>query len=203
MEFFSTLPPEPRPEQPVAPVIQAWVQPPQDEVPVAVPMVRRLAQVPGAALTLRRFDVYREGVAIDLRLDIRLEDDLTPERREQLEEMLDPRTHRWGGRDILRLGITLPDGTRAETGPNGRIQSWTLHQGRPEQPQLVMFGGGGSGDAYRWMAEARAWLWPLPPDGALTLHFLAATAGIPEGSVDIASTPLLEAASGVLDVWPD
>lgn len=69
MPFFAPLPPEPEPvprEERVPPV---WQQPPAHEVPVAVPITRLLARVPGAALTLQRIDVHRDGALFALRTE--------------------------------------------------------------------------------------------------------------------------------------
>lgn len=198
MEFFASLPREQPQERPAPPPTPEWVQPPKDEIPVAVAMVRRLARVPGAALSLRRFDVYRVGVEIDLRLDLWREPGLDPERWAQISELLHPRGRRPGREGQLRLGVTLADGTsaRADGDPH-----WTLEslQERPPAPHLVVVGGGGSGDEDHWTSEVRAWLWPQPPAGPMTLHFLCEGVGIAEGSVDIDTTPFRAARDGVLD----
>lgn len=201
MEFFEPLPPESPREQPVAPVTPIWLQPPRDEVGVAVPMPQMLARVPGAALTLQRLDVHRDGIVFTVRLDMRLDDDLSPERAAELQSVLNPREHRFAARTQLRLGVTLPNGTRADALTNsGPPNVWSSE---PEPPHLSVFRGTGNGDASRWTATAKAWLWPMPDEGVMILHYLCEAAGITEGSLDIDTAPLIAARSAVIDVWGD
>jgi hypothetical protein len=183
MSFFAQLPPEqiePEPERYEVPV---WSQAPRDEIPVAVPMVRCLARVPGAALHLRRLDVYREGVQIELQLDVRREVDMDEAREEIVDGFLNPKRHRYGSDRQLRLGVTLADGASSAT---DSADDWGFLSSDDDQPptppRLSIVGGGGSGDAHQWTELFSAWLWPLPEEGPLTLHFISEALRIPEGT---------------------
>lgn len=201
MEFFSrpVSAPDPPAHQPVP--VPIWLRPPQDEVPIAIAFARRLARVPGAALTLQRFDVHREGVLMKLRLDLLLEDAAVGPERARIAELLDPRGIRPGTAGQLRVGVTLTDGRRAETSTDGTVPlPWDT---APEAPHLSMVGGGGSGEPGRWRSDARVWLWPLPPAAVFTLHYVCEGAGIAEGAIDIDASVFVDAADGVIDIWGD
>lgn len=201
MEFFAALPPEPPEERPTPPPVPEWVHPPKHEIPVAVPIVRRLARAPGVALNLRRLDVYRTGVTIEVQFDLWREPGVDPERWAMLGELLHPRGHRPGPAGQLRLGVTLGDGTRADAISGSR--SVPPMQEPPTPPQLVIFGGRGSGAEDRWTSEVRAWLWPLPPAGPMTLHFVCEGLGITEGALELDTTPILAASLDARGVWED
>ena len=203
MSFFTPLEQEPEPpqERRKAPPSPIWLRPPADEIPVAVPAGRRLARVPGAALHQTRIDVHREGVMIKLRLDIRLEDSLSPERAAELDALLDPRRHRPGAERGLRLGVSTADGTAELNGPHARGFVRLMSGDAPDAPQLTTIDGGGSGDGDHWTASIGVWLWPLPAEGDVTLHYVSEAVGIPEGSITLDGGPLREAARGVTRVW--
>lgn len=201
MAFFQELPPDPPQERPKPPPVPEWVHPPANEIPVAVPMARRVTRAPGVALHLRRLDVYRTGVVIDLQFDLRREPGLDLERGAMVSELLHPRGYRPGPAGQLRLGVTLADGTHASADGDFRGRPWS--QEPPPAPHLAIMGGGGGGDADHWTSEVRAWLWPLPPAGPLTLHYLFEGVGLDEGSVELDAAEILTASAQVIDVWAD
>ncbi|WP_445441926.1 hypothetical protein [Clavibacter sp. km1a] len=201
MSFFSQLPPEPIQPEPERREIPRWLQAPRDEIPFAVAVVRCLARVPGAALHLRRLDVYREGVHFELQLDVRREADLDDARADLVDGFLIPRGHRHGADRQFRLGVTLPDGTSSATTDAADWRFSTIDNDQPPAgPRLSLAGGGGSGDTHQWTQRISAWLWPLPEDGPLTLHFSSDALGIAEGSIiiDIAAE---DWRAGVVGVW--
>ncbi len=202
MAFFEPLPPTPAPSQSSAPAdVRPWLQAPTDEIPVAVPLVHRLARVPGASLHLRRIDVYRAGVEIILRFDMGVEVGVDLDRTRELRDFMHPRGFRPEPARQLRIGVKLSDGSRADVSADSRAGARGLEV--PGGPSLVFTGGGGGGGADRWTSEFRAWLWPLPPAGAMTLHYLFEGIGVSEGSIELDATKLREVSSGVLDAWAD
>ena len=205
MSFFTPLEPDPEPpqEQRKAPPSPIWLRPPTDEIPVAIPSVCLLARVPGAVLHQTRIDVHREGIVIRLRLDIRLEDRLSPERRTEVDALLDPRRHRPGAERGLRLGVSTAEGDAELIGTASRGFLHRMSGDAPTPPQLTAVDGGGSGDGDHWTASLGVWLWPLPAEGDVTLHYVSDAVGIPEGSITIDGEPLREAALGVVRVWGD
>lgn len=199
MVFFTELPPESAPTPIRAVEASPWLYPPKDELPVAVPLVRRLARVPGARLSLRRVDVYRAGVEFVLRFDMGIEAGLDSERERHLRDLLHPRGFRPDPTRQMRLGVMLSDGSRADATADSRGLPRGVEE--PDGPTLTFSGGGGEGSGDRWTTEFRAWLWPLPPKGALTLYYLFEGIGIEEGSLEVEATELREASRDVLDVW--
>jgi hypothetical protein len=202
MEFFAELPPVPPMERPTPPPVPEWMNAPANQIPVAMPMARRVARAPGVALHLRRLDVYRTGVVIELQLDLRREPGLDLERGTMIGELLHPRGYRPGPAGQLRLGVTLADGTRASADGDFRGHPWSLQE-PPQVPYLAIVGGGGGGDEDHWSSEARAWLWPLPPAGPLRLHYRFDGVGLEEGSVELDAAPIRAASAGVIDVWAE
>jgi hypothetical protein len=197
------LEPEPElsQERRKAPPSPIWLRPPAAEIPVAVPAVRLLARVPGAALHRTRIDVHREGIVIRLRLDIRLEDRLSPGRRAEVDALLDPRRHRPDVERGLRLGVTTAEGCAELIGTAAHGFLHRMSGDAPTPPQLTAVDGGGSGDGGHWTASLGVWLWPLPAEGDVTLHYVSEAVGIPEGSITIDGETLREAAQGVVRVW--
>ena len=183
MPFFEPLPPrvdhQPVPSAPVPP----WVRPPAEEIPHPVPAAQVLAKVEGAAIILRRIDVYRDGIAFVLRVLVALD-----------ENQPVPKARPGQGPDHLRLGVTLADGTTATT-PYGFVP----HSDAPPVRSLVFSGGGGGRSTNQWMTELEVWLWPLPPSGPLTLHFESELLGIPEGSTVVELPSLEKLAASVID----
>ena len=178
----------------------AWLEPDADEVPVAVPLMRVLAQADGAVLVLRRADVYSEGVRFVVGVHMRLPANATKEERERMRRVAHDYGFGMSGRGLsgeLRLGVELPGGATADTLSRSNIE-WDRE---PEGPSLVSRGGGGGGDEHRWDSRLDAWLWPLPPAGRATLHFVFEGLGIEEGSFEFDTEPLLEAARGVIRLY--
>lgn len=143
------------------------------------------------------------GAVISLRFDIRLEDSLSPERRAIVDAFLDPRSHRPSIERGLRVGVTTADGTAELIGPHARVFAHRMSGDAPTSPQLTAVDGGGSGDGDHWTASLGVWLWPLPAEGDVTLHYVSDAVGIPEGSITIDGEPLRDAARGVVRVWGD
>ena len=203
MTFFSPLPPEPIQPESERHESPPWLRAPRHEIPVAVPFARRLARVPGTALHLRRLDVYREGVGIELQLDVRREPDLDETRAALVDAFLSPRGHRRGFDRQLRVGVTFSDGRSTATSDAADWRFSTAAEDQPPAtPRLSAAGGGGSGDTHQWTQRISMWLWPLPPEGPFTLHYVSEALGVPEGSttIDVAAA---EWSTGVVGVWDE
>ena len=198
MGFFSLVPPpeDPNAEDPNAedPGLPPWFGPSEDEIPVAVPLQLVLASEPGVVMFLNRADVHREGIAFAIGIEARFPASLSEARRTELRRITAYRMDRSAPEGALRVGLTLPDGEQVGTG-SGSVADWGR---RPDVPVVVLSGAGGGGSVTRWSEQYSVWLWPLPPEGRATLHYVYGDAGIPEGSVEIDLSPLVRAAADVV-----
>jgi hypothetical protein len=133
-----------------------WVSPPANELPVPVAVTAVLARRPGAALCLRRIDVYRAGCVFALSVRASRQADMTDEQWIELMDNLQPhRPFRRGTAEgSLRLGVELPDGSKAIGGDMSH--RYPFDAAEPDRPQLTMRrgGGGGSGEAYDYRMNA-------------------------------------------------
>lgn len=197
MSFFAEIP-EPDLTQDVREIrkIPAWVQPSNNELPVAIPLTRILARNPGYALSLLRADVFSSGVMFKLRLDMRYRAAATPAQRDDMHRTLELYgMGRGADADRVRLGLALPGGVTVDSGLQIGYPSWDKE---PGSPVLSIRGGGGGGDEMGSTTSIDAWLWPLPEAGVATMHFACAGLGLAEGSTEIDTRVLLDAVEGVL-----
>lgn len=199
MSFFAEIPESDLlPEEPEIRKIPAWVEPSSDELPVAVHLGRILARASGHVLSLRRADVYSSGVMFKFRLNSWFDSPVTSGRRDNVYRIVEQYAMgRGDDAQRLRLGLTLPGGVVVDTGLQSGYPSL---EEEPANPLLSMRGGGGGGDPHGFVSSIGAWLWPLPEPGDATMHFSCEGLGMPEGSIEIDTRVLFEAAKSVLNV---
>lgn len=189
---------EPRPVRVETPI---WVSPPENELPVPVPVTAVLARRPGAALCLRRIDVYRAGCVFAFSVSASRQADMTDEQWFELMDNLQP--HRPFRRETaegsLRVGVEMPDGSKAIGGL--RAHRYPFDGAEPQGPQLTMHGRGGGGSDQNYDYRINAWLWPAPQAGSLRLVYDWAALGFNEGSITIETTPLITAQENVRSIW--
>jgi hypothetical protein len=153
-----------------------------------------------AALWTLAATVYTDGFDFEVQVRSRLDEELVDPflvhghrsrgRRLSPEEGLDP--------DLLRLGIQFSDGSKATNLPGSR-PFWGDPNEVPDGPVLWERGGSGGGGG-RW--RECFWVWPLPPEGALSFVCEWPVAGIPETRTEIDSVLILDAAADPIAVWP-
>lgn len=200
MSFFPEVerPAEPRPTQVETPI---WVRPPSNELPVPVAVTKVLARRPGAALCLRRIDVYRAGCMFALSVRASRHADMTDDQWIDLMDNLQPhRPFRRRGTDgSLRVGVELPDGSKVIGDDMSR--RYPFDGAEPDRPQLTMRGGGGGGSADDFDYRIDAWLWPAPQAGSLRLVYDWPALEFSEGSITIETAPLVTAREDVRNIW--
>jgi hypothetical protein len=200
MSFFPEFerPAEPRPARVEAPI---WVSPPSSELPVPVAVTTVLGRRPGAALCLRRIDVYRAGWVFALSVRASRLAGMTDEQWIELMDCLHPhRPFRRGDAEgSLRVGVELPDGSKAIGGDMSH--RYPFDGAEPDRPQLTMRGGGGGGSDEDYDFRMDAWLWPAPQAGSLRLVYDWAALKLNEGSITIETTPLITAQENVRSLW--
>jgi hypothetical protein len=177
------------------PPMDPWWRPPEDELPVLVPLAERIAVTPQVALVLTSARVFREGV--EFRVDRRHRRGDLSERDWQLAQwdFHGPWARRETGR--LRYGVALGDGSKAlldEPGPGFGLE-------RPTGYSLRQSDSSGSGSEAFYLTNDGLWLWPLPPEGPLELVAEWPAQGIPETRVVLDGGALRAVAAGVTRVW--
>jgi hypothetical protein len=180
------------------PAVPAWVQPPQDEYPVLLPVGEVLARTAGTVLAVSALEVYSTGVVIRV--------DSVLRRLGETAKDWSWILHGGFGRpadpsgEELHWRVVLAEGSTAEFGgfPHGR--AWD------EQPEgwSLSFanGGGGGGGDERYDQHHGLWLWPLPPEGPIELVAEWRERGIPESRVTVDGAAILAAVPRVRSLWP-
>lgn len=186
MSFFEP-PPAPPPSPPEPGESPEWRSPPDNELPVALPLLLPLARTDELALWARGFSVYRSGLSFALDL-VRRHAPADPRGNPFLADV-------HASADGFRFGIEDAAGGRA----TNLDQPWRQRDDAdPDPPVLSPHGGGGN---LRHLTT-HYWLWPLPPPGRLTFACAWPAAGIEETQTVIGSEPLRAAAGDAVLLWP-
>jgi hypothetical protein len=179
-------------------VAPAWFGPPEDELPVCVPLALVLARSEKAVIALSHASAYSTGIGIELMVQVRG----LPGREAQrlFHEQHLPPTEDDPSPAYLRLGVELADGSRASN-LGGRRQSDDPEQ-PPEGQLLRPYGGGGGSSRPGWVSMRPSfWLWPLPPPGAVRVVCEWPLLDIPLTTVELDGGELRSAASRALKLW--
>ena len=179
-------PPRPRPDQP------EWLGPPKGMLPGVSTQEVVLFKTDRAFLRAHRFLAYPTGIQFTLNLRLRSADDHDHDLHWDLHGRRRP------GRsedDLLRLGVLWSDGakrTNLDSTPPGR--------NTPPEPPVVMSRSGGGGDGQFSMTY---WMWPLPPEGPMTIVCEWPAYDIAETRVVVDATELRSRADEAEAIWPD
>ena len=152
--------------------------PPDNEIPVAVPLNLLLARSDDTAVAWTGTAVHSTGTAFTL---------LATTRRTDLP-LNDVFWHNVGAPESLLVGVEFADGR------------WATNHGDASEPGIALNSGGGSGGERT--CEQRIWLHPVPPAGPLTVVVRAPSLGIEETRTVVDATPLSAAAASVVELWP-
>jgi len=150
-------------------------QPPDNELPVGVPVAALLARTDDVAVALVGAQVYSSGVSLDVVVSAR---SVT----EEISELV------FGGRRGrgLLMGVEFADGRRG-----------SLH-GDGGDVLLTSRGGGGGGRS----VQQGFWLHPVPPPGPLAVVALAPGLGVEETRTELDGGLFAAAVDGVVELWP-
>jgi hypothetical protein len=188
-DFFEPLPP---PAEPVREQRQPeWFGPPDNVLPVVLPLELTLARTPDLALSVRSVDVYPTGVLFHVPLLVR---ELV---RDPMEFMPFHPRRRGPDENVLRLGVQYAGGSKATNLGMPFFGQSELE--RPPGPVLMPRGGGGGG--HRW--DVSFWLWPLPREDPFELAVEWPSRGIELARFPISVAPLVEASTRCEQLWPD
>lgn len=175
-------------------VRQAWMGAPEDELGVAVPVQKLLSLGSDAAVLLMTCIAYSTG--FQLTVGLRKRHDPPP--------LIDPRQHREMPEMRLEIVVRFADGR--ETSNSGSFQETRAYfeaYGRGEDPPLppgpilAMGSGGGGGRSWIW----NYFIWPLPPDGPVTVKCRWPVGDVPDGQVEIDGAAIRSAGESSAKLW--
>jgi hypothetical protein len=160
--------------------------PPENEIPVALPVSAVLARTDDVAIALLGMQVYSTGVSFDLAVLVRTWPD---DDRGGLSELVFEHGRR--GSQLL-VGVELADGRRASNVGGRHV--------RPDGDGIAFHQAGGGGG--QLSVDQSWWLSPVPPDGPVRFVCSCAPLGIEETTVDLDGTEMQRAAARVITLWP-
>lgn len=166
------------------------MSPPDNELGVAVPIRLLLAKTDTLALAVTEVVAHSTGFAFRLVSKLHHAKDIDPHQM-MMQFRGGPRE---GDEDRLRFGVEFSDGRKATNlGPR-------RPPGEPPPINLGM-GGGGGGSGQGW--SYAQWVYPLPPEGPITIAIAWPHFDIPEKTVQFDAAPIIEAATHVQQLWAD
>jgi hypothetical protein len=162
------------------------MSPPENEIPVPVPLNTLLFRTGDVALALLGLQVYSTGLTFDIAIRARA----AAAGRRPLGELL------WGrspAGSAFLLGLELADGRR--------ITNTQRPFPAPEDGDGFVFhhAGGSGGDL---AADQSWWLSPLPPDGPLRVVVRCEELGITDTSTELDGELIGRAVAQVVELWP-
>jgi hypothetical protein len=96
--------------------------------------------------------------------------------------------------DVLRLGVMYADGRRTATTAGHAVAG-------DDADRLILRQEGGGGSNRRW--DWDFWVYPLPPDGPVTMVASWLEHGVAETCAELDGTAILEASRRAVILWPD
>jgi hypothetical protein len=159
--------------------------PPENEIPVALPLSVLLARTADVALALVGLRVHTTGLAFDLAVRCRARGAVDGR---DLGELF------FGRRpdaSAFLLGLELADGRRITSA----APPWPADRG-----DVVLHPAGGSGGELA--VDQSWWLSPLPPPGPVRVVVRCDPLGIPETTTEVDGAAIAAAAAGVVELWP-
>ncbi len=202
MAFFPPDPEVPETDEPEH-SMPRWWGPPDDELPVLLPVGEILAATEHVSIALIGAFVHREGVELRIERRLRRRDlplrawnDLAGRFAEHgmFGTPEDPTTR-------LRFGVVLGDGEQVLDG--SPFVPGADPSTPPDGHSLMRTGGGGGGGGRSYSGSDGLWLWPLPPDGPMELVMQWPALGIDETRAVLDGSSIRELAQRAAPLWPD
>jgi len=185
VDFFADLEPPDDAHRRPEPQRVRWRGDTDDTAGVSVAIRPLLVQTDQAAVIVSGFFAYPTGFAFSLVAISRLNPAPSP------LGFLHPGMDSTGGE--LRFGIGFADGSKA-------MSRWNSIPSRNTSVRTLHPRGGGGGGR-KWSQEF--WCEPLPPVGPMAFVFEWRDFGVPQTSIDVDATAVLDAASLTAPLWPD
>lgn len=173
---------------------QPWMSPPEDELGVSVPVQQLLTAGEEAVVVLRSCIAYTNGFQVGVGI----------RRKNEPPPFSNPRLHREMPEMSLEVGVRFADGR--ETSPardaeqrRAFFEAFAAGSDPPllAGPMIGASGGGGGGRSWDWTY----WIWPLPPDGTMTVVARWPAGRVPDGEVQIDGSAIRLAGKRSEKLW--
>ena len=199
-QLYRVRPPQPPPRPPDFDArmrrFHRRVAPPEDELGVAVPVQHVLAATEASVVGLTYCVAYSTGFQLGVGIRHRREPARPAGVPHEPPEMM------------LVVGVRFADGResyREGRGPTPEMRSYleavAAGQEPPEPPGPTIGPMSGGGGGRRW--DQQYWVYPLPPDGPVTITCRWPAGGIPEGQVEIDGAAIRRAGEQSERLWTD
>jgi hypothetical protein len=175
--------------------MQEWARrrrAPDNEIPAVVPLSLLLGRNEDTAVALTCIRVFSRGLLLEMAIRLRT---TPPDGGHGLHQAL----MGFPGADpgnLLLFGVEYADGRGASN--VGGVRA-SFDASGPDDVALTPAGGGGGGNGF----THGVWLAPGPPRGPLTFVCAWASQGIEETRVTIDADVIVDAATTVIELWPD
>jgi hypothetical protein len=191
-------PPPPLPADRVALSPPPWAGPPESELGVAVPARTVLASQPSIVIALTECVAYSNGFTVGIAL--------------RSMHFLDHGSVGFGppmerpDDSALQIAIKFGDGREGAAsghGPNAEVMAYykawrdDIEPERPAGPVVSHRKGGGGGKVW----DFEYWVWPLPPDGPLTVSCEWRSEGVAKTSKELDGTAIRLAGNTSKNLW--
>jgi hypothetical protein len=203
MSFFPPSPDRPADSRdPNRKPTPRWFQRPELELPARVPLNEVLHLTNDLAVVLLDAEVFADGCYFRIEWKLRRGDKNDVEWEQISEQFMGGR---WGRAErqsgsILRFGVELSDGQRL-IDVEGRLP-WDNDNAEPVVGHSLRFREeGGHGGEETLTHHGGLWLWPLPPEGNLTIVSEWAAFDIPQNTFQVDATALRAAAALARPLW--
>jgi len=171
------------------------MNPPENEIPAAVPANSLLARTDNVAIALVGAHAYTTGLRFDL--VIRLRHEPRGPLAYRVFDLLGSHPALDGSEERLLLGVEFADGRTVTNLRRPRFGGFSAEVD-PDELSLSPMGGGGGGRSF----DQSFWLTPLPPAGPLIVVCAWSAFDIPESRTELDGGAVVSAASEAAVLWP-
>jgi hypothetical protein len=195
MSFFDSIPQPPPPQPPPRMPRPAWERP-ETVIPGSVRADLVLIRTEQVAVAIGSLRAYPSGFEFTVHVRVRRADDTGGPGVAHPFEWYRYGRGELAPEDVLRLGVLYADGRRTAT-----TAGHPLRFDDAGDDRLVLHRGGGGGNEHGW--DNDFWVYPLPPDGPVTLVASWLEHGVAEARAELDGSAIREAATRALILWPD